>query len=65
MPSEADFKKLARNYACSARTIRRLSNSGVDVEDPSAIACHLANQKSISLEMAEAVLNQLETTTDQ
>ncbi len=61
MPTEADFQKLARTYACTSRTIRRMAQAGVYVEDPSAVACHLANQKSISVGMAEAVLAQLKT----
>ena len=61
MLSAAELRKLASCYQCSVKTLRRLLNRNVDITDASAIACHLANQKSISVEMAEAVLSQLET----
>ena len=62
MLSAAELRKLASCYQCSVKTLRRLLNRNVDITDASAIACHLANQKSISLEMAEAVLAQLQIT---
>ena len=63
MLSTAELRKLAAYYQCSVKTLRRLLHRGVDISDASAVACHLANQKSISLEMAEAVLSHLETNT--
>ncbi len=59
--STDEIRKLANSFACSPKTLRRLLKRGVDVTSPSAIACHLANQKSISIEMAEAVLSHLKT----
>jgi hypothetical protein len=65
MLSAAELRKLASCYQCSVKTLRRLLNRNVDITDASAIACHLANQKSISVEMAEAVLSHLTESNDQ
>ena len=59
--STDEIRKLANSFACSPKTLRRLLNRGVDITDPSAVACQLAGQKTISQPMAEAVLSQLET----
>jgi hypothetical protein len=60
--SADEIRKLANSFACSPKTLRRLLKRGVDVTSPSAVACALAGQRNISTGMAEAVLNQLQTT---
>ena len=56
-----EIRKLANAFACSPKTLRRMLHRGIDISDPSAVACQLAGQKTISTTMAEAVLSQLET----
>lgn len=60
--STDEIRKLANAFACSPKTLNRLLKRGIDITDPSAIACALAGQRNISTGMAEAVLSQLETT---
>ena len=60
--STDEIRKLANAFACSPKTLNRLLKRGIDITDPSAIACALAGQRNISTTMAEAVLSQLETT---
>jgi hypothetical protein len=60
--STDEIRKLANAFACSPKTLRRMLNRGIDISDPSAVACALAGQRNISTGMAEAVLNQLKTT---
>jgi hypothetical protein len=55
-----EIRKLATSFACSPKTLRRLLHRGIDISDPSAVACALAGQRSISTGMAEAVLSHLE-----
>ena len=57
-----EIRKLANAFACSPKTLRRLLHRGIDISDPSAVACQLAGQKTISHPMAKAVLAQLQIT---
>ena len=57
-----ELRKLSTCYQCSVKTLRRLLHRGIDISDPSAVACQLAGQKTISHPMAEAVLSQIKTT---
>ena len=57
-----ELRKLSTCYQCSVKTLRRLLHRGVDITDPSAVACQLAGQKTISHPMAQAVLAQLQIT---
>ena len=59
--STDEIRKLANAFACSPKTLRRMLHRGIDISDPSAVACALAGQRNISTLMAEAVLAQLET----
>ena len=58
----AELRKLSTCYQCSVKTLHRLLHRGIDITDPSAVACQLAGQKTISHPMAEAVLSQIKTT---
>jgi hypothetical protein len=60
--SADEIRKLANSFACSPKTLRRLLKRGIDISEPSAVACALAGQKSISTGMAEAVLAHIKTT---
>ena len=60
--STDEIRKLANSFACSPKTLRRMLHRGIDISNPSAVACALARQRNISTAMAEAVLNQLTTT---
>ena len=60
--STDEIRKLANAFACSPKTLRRLLHRGIDISDPSAVACALAGQRNISTGMAEAVLSHLKTT---
>ena len=60
--STDEIRKLANAFACSPKTLRRMLHRGIDISDPSAVACALAGQRNISTLMAEAVLSQIKTT---
>ena len=60
--STDEIRKLANAFSCSPKTLRRMLHRGIDISDPSAVACQLAGQKTISHPMAQAVLAQLQIT---
>jgi hypothetical protein len=58
------IEQLAERWRCSTRTVRRMMDAGIDVEDAVAVAQRLAALRSPSTDMVEAALEALSDITD-
>jgi septal ring factor EnvC (AmiA/AmiB activator) len=55
-----DYESLATKYKVSSRTVRRWeSEAGIDIENPAAVAKHLATQRTASPSVLAATMNAL------
>jgi hypothetical protein len=60
VPSSRSIDQWAEHYRCSPRTIDRLRAASVDLEDPAAVALHLASLVRPAVPMLERVHTILE-----
>lgn len=54
-----DYDAIATRYQVSSRTARRWEDAGIDIENPSAVGRHLANQRTASPAVLAATMNAL------
>lgn len=63
MPSAYEVQAAATAFRVSVRTIFRWVKAGVNIDDPQAVARHLASMATPSPNAVDAAIEQLRTTT--
>jgi hypothetical protein len=57
------LEHLAADYGCSRRTLSRMKSAGVNIHDPAEVAAHVAQLRSPSGRMINALLVAIARTT--